>query len=124
MSNRDFQITNKVLKEIEVIEDFIRGFDLEKFEADERTKRAVCMTIINIGELTKSLTEEFKNIHVHIPWKAIAGMRDITAHKYQTLKMGDVWVTILNDIPKLKHQLNDILYSGLKGNQISGKQDD
>ncbi|MDF2892748.1 MAG: hypothetical protein K0R80_3115, partial [Clostridia bacterium] len=26
-----------------------------------------------------------------------------------TLKMGDVWVTIVNDIPKLKDRLNDIL---------------
>ncbi len=109
MNNRDFQIISKIFKEIEVIEDLIIGYDLEKFSSDERTKRAVCMTIMNIGELTKSLTEDFRNTYSSIPWKSIAGMRDITAHKYQTLKMGDVWVTIVNDIPKLKDQLNDIL---------------
>lgn len=37
------------------------------------------------------------------------GMRDITAHKYQTLKMGDIWFTINNDISKLKEELNEIL---------------
>jgi uncharacterized protein with HEPN domain len=109
MNNRDFQIINKILKEIEVIEDLILGFDLDRFSSDERTKRAVCMTIINIGELTKSLTEDFRNSYNNVPWKSIAGMRDIAAHKYQTLKIGDVWVTIVNDIPKLKDQLNDIL---------------
>ena len=109
MNNRDFQIISKIFKEIEVIEDIIGGFDLEKFSSDERTKRAICMTIINIGELTKSLTEDFKGTYNNIPWKSIAGMRDITAHKYQTLKMGDVWITIVNDIPKLKVQLYDIL---------------
>ncbi|KPU45169.1 hypothetical protein OXPF_12960 [Oxobacter pfennigii] len=109
MNNRDFQIISKIFKEIEVVEDLIVGFNLEKFSSDERTKRAVCMTIINIGELTKSLTEDFKDAYNNIPWKSIAGMRDITAHKYQTLKVGDVWVTILNDIPKLKVQLNEIL---------------
>lgn len=36
MNNRDFQIINKNLKEIEVIEDLIIGFDLEKFLSDER----------------------------------------------------------------------------------------
>ncbi len=36
-------------------------------------------------------------------------MRDITAHKYQTLKMGDVWVTLEGDIPNLKMQLNNVL---------------
>jgi len=67
------------------------------------------MTLINTGELTKNLTEEFKLAFGHISWRAIAGMRDITAHKYQTLKMGDVWITLVNDIPNLKMQLNDIL---------------
>jgi uncharacterized protein with HEPN domain len=109
MNNRDFQIISKILKEVEVVEDLIIGFDLEKFLSDERTKRAVCMTIINIGELTKSLTEDFRNDYSNVPWKSVAGMRDITAHKYQTLKMGDIWVTIVNDIPKLKDRLNDIL---------------
>jgi len=73
------------------------------------------MTLINIGELTKSLTEDFKQQFSHVAWRAIAGMRDITAHKYQTLKMGDVWVTLVDDIPKLKAQLNDILENIEKG---------
>jgi len=67
------------------------------------------MTIINIGELSKSLTEDFRNDYSNVSWKSIAGMRDITAHKYQTLKMGDVWMTIVNDIPILKARLHDIL---------------
>jgi len=66
------------------------------------------MTLINIGELSKSLTEQFKKDNNHIPWKAIAGMRDIAAHKYQTLKMTDVWATLTEDITKLKMQLNDL----------------
>ena len=99
----------KILLEIGVIEELIKGFDLEKFVADERTKRAACMTLINIGELVKSLTEDFKSTYFYIPWRVIAGMRDITAHKYQTLKMGDVWVTLENDIPSLKTQINNIL---------------
>lgn len=49
------------------------------------------------------------NRDYQISWKSIAGMRDVTAHKYQTLRMGDVWVTIQNEIPHLKEQLNEIL---------------
>ena len=41
--SRDMQIANKILDEIKVIEDIIAGFDLETFQADERTKRASCM---------------------------------------------------------------------------------
>ncbi|MFT9493948.1 HepT-like ribonuclease domain-containing protein [Anaerosolibacter sp.] len=109
MDTRDYQIINKLFQEIDVIEDLIEGFDLEKFIEDERTKRAVCMTLINIGELTKNITEDFKRANNSVPWRAIAGMRDITAHKYQTLKMGDVWITLVSDIPNVKIQLEDML---------------
>lgn len=108
MNNRDSQIIQKILSEIEVIGELVYGVDKEKFIEDERTKRAVCMTLINIGELVKNLTEEFKAAYSHIPWKAIGGLRDITAHKYQTLKMEDVWVTVEKDIPDLQVVLRSI----------------
>lgn len=109
MNNRDFQIIKKILSEIVVIEEIIEGYNLEKFLNDEKTKRASCMTLINIGELVKNLTDEFKETYSNIPWRGIAGMRDITAHKYQTLKMGDVWFTLQNEIPTLKDKLIQIL---------------
>jgi len=105
MNSRDAQTIKKILEEIAVIENIIDGYDLNSFLADERTKRASCMTLINIGELSKSLTEKLKSQYDYIAWKAIAGMRDVTTHKYQTLKMNDVWVTIKDDLPKLKKQL-------------------
>ena len=67
------------------------------------------MTLINIGELVKNLTDDFKLNFNNIPWRGIAGMRDITAHKYQTLKMGDVWVTLEKEIPFLKSELIKII---------------
>lgn len=35
----------------------------------------------NIWELVKSITEETRKESSQIPWKAIAGMRDVAAHK-------------------------------------------
>ena len=86
MNGRDRQICEKILSEIGVARDLLRGISEEDFLRDERTVRAVCMTLINIGELVKNLTSEWKDAHREIPWRAIAGMRDITAHKYQTLR--------------------------------------
>ncbi len=37
-----------------------------------------------------------------------AMIESIAAHKYQTLKMTDVWATLTEDITKLKMQLNDL----------------
>ena len=44
-----------------------------------------------------------------IPWQAIAGMRDIASHKYQTLRMEDVYNTVKVDFPDLQKQLTMIL---------------
>lgn len=85
------------------------GMELADFLQDERTARAVCMTLINIGELVKSLTLEFRDAHRKIPWRAIAGMRDITAHKYQTLRKEDVFDTCEMELPALEKQLRNLL---------------
>ena len=67
------------------------------------------MTVINIGELVKNITDETRKKYTKIPWKAIAGMRDIAAHKYQTLRMEDVYYTMKVDLVELKKQLKEIV---------------
>ena len=67
------------------------------------------MTTINIGELIKNVTSELRNANPMVPWKAIAGMRDITAHKYQTLRMEDVYNTVQVEFPSLRDALETIL---------------
>ena len=64
---------------------------MKTFLENELVKRAITMTVINIGELVKNITDETRKKYTKIPWKAIAGMRDIAAHKYQTLRIEDVY---------------------------------
>ena len=109
MNIRDKQICDKLLAEIAVAADLLAGFSQEEFAADERTARAVCMTLINIGELVKGLSPELREAHKEIPWRAIAGMRDITAHKYQTLSKEDVFSTCSVDLPLFEKQLKALL---------------
>lgn len=71
-------------------------------------KRAVCMTVINIGELVKTLTEPVREKYKDVAWKEAAGFRDIVAHKYQTLDMGDVYQTVKEDFPEFLDQLKKI----------------
>ena len=76
---------------------------------NEVLKRAVSMTIINIGELIKNVTEDTRKKYKEINWKDAAGMRDITAHRYQTLRMEDVYNSAIIDFPQMKEQLKSIL---------------
>ena len=109
MERRDRVIIAKLIDEITVAENMIRGCSLEDFCGDEMRKRAVCMTVINIGELVKGLSDELRLTHAEIPWRAIAGFRDVAAHKYQTLRMDDVYETVSSDLPPLKARLRALL---------------
>lgn len=67
------------------------------------------MSLINIGELVKTLSQEFREDNPEIPWKRIAGMRDLTAHKYHQLDFGAVWQVAINRIPELIHFIDRYL---------------
>lgn len=109
MNHRDTVIPQKVLSEVKIAGEMIQGCTLDAFLANEMRKRAVCMTVINVGELVKTLTEECRLSHPEVPWKNIAGFRDIAAHKYQTLRMEDVYETTVSDFPDLQQKIVKIL---------------
>ena len=112
MQHRDYIIFRKILNEIDIAFQLLGDADISAFLADEKVKRAVCMTVINIGELVKNVSEETRREYSFVPWKAIAGMRDIAAHKYQTLRMEDVYNTVVIELPPLKENLNKIIGGG------------
>ena len=109
MKNRDRIVLEKILAEIAVADNLMGQIDLKGFLADEKLKRAISMTIINIGELVKNLDDDFRSEHPQIPWKAIAGFRDVAAHKYQALHMEDVYTTARVDLPALQTELSALL---------------
>jgi len=108
MNDRNFQIIEKIRLEISIIIEITDGISFEFFAFDEKTKRAVCMTLINIGELVKNLTDDFRDKNSQVRWRDIAGLRDITAHRYQTLRIEDIWETVKQDIPVLHNQIEDL----------------
>ena len=109
MQHKDRIILQKVISEITVGQQLLGDAGLDAFLQNEMQKRAVSMTVINIGELIKNISDELRLDNPHIPWKAIAGMRDLAAHKYQTLRMEDVYNTAKIDFPELKRLLEALL---------------
>ena len=64
-------------------------------------RKAVCMSLINIGELVKTLPDDFREGYSEIPWKQMAGLRDLAAHKYHRLDFSAIWNVAVNRIPEL-----------------------
>ena len=58
MQHRDLIVLKKVIDEIDIAEQMLNDVSLEDFLKNEVLKRAVSMTIINIGELIKNVTED------------------------------------------------------------------
>ena len=65
-------------------------------------RKAIIMSILNIGELTKQLPQEYKSTHNVIPWKQITGIRDIAAHGYHEMDDDIIWDVVTYSIPELK----------------------
>jgi len=104
-NNRDVIITNKILSEINEIECFIDGMSEDDFYNDSKTQKAVVMTLINIGELSKAYSDRFIESNEKIPWKKVQAMRNVAAHKYEIIDMEIVWDTINVSVLELKNEL-------------------
>lgn len=79
MGHRDEVVLKKVLDEICVAQSMMGECAYPEFAGNEMLKRAVCMTVINIGGLVKNLSENCQKGNPPMPWKAVAGFRDIAA---------------------------------------------
>lgn len=101
---------------IEAIEAFTQGMTREEFMTDLKTIYATRKAIEIIGEAAKKIPASFKEEHQEIPWKEIAGMRDVLVHEYFGVDLGEVWKTVQHDIPQLKKLFLDLL-GNLKENQ-------
>jgi uncharacterized protein with HEPN domain len=102
-------VLQKLIREISIVDDITKRYSREEFLKDVIVQRAVAMTIINIGELTTVLSEDFRDAYPQVPWRKIKGLRNIMAHKYQIVDFEDVWETAVKSIPELEEQLCEIL---------------
>jgi len=93
---------NDILEAITAIEAFTGGMTKENFLSDLKTVYATRKALEIIGEAAKKIPASFKNKHKEIPWKEIAGMRDVLVHEYFGVDLDVVWKTVQQDIPALK----------------------
>lgn len=82
------------------IKTYILGFEYDTFVNDRRTVDAVIRNLEIIGEAVKYLPEEITGQFPEIPWRAIAGFRDILAHSYFRTEDSIIWdaATIHNPV--------------------------
>ena len=72
---------------------------------------AVLYTLHVLGEAVKNLPDELRERHGRIPWRKIAGMRDIVAHAYFALDLDILWDAIRHSVPELSEALPAVIES-------------
>lgn len=60
---------------------------MECFVRDKKTRKAVVMSLLNIGELANHLPREFIQTHNKLPWRSMINMRNIAAHGYHIMNI-------------------------------------
>ena len=73
---------------------------------------SICMLLIAIGESVKQIdkitNKELLRNYPDIPWKRVAGMRDILSHHYFDLNAETVYALCQDHIKDLNHTLKQI----------------
>lgn len=111
MQKDDLVFVSHILESITKIEKYVEGLTSNDFANNDLVQDGVIRNFEIVGEATKHLSISFREKHLEIPWKKIAGMRDILIHDYLGIDIFSVWDTIEKDLPELKRNLEDILNS-------------
>ena len=83
----------------------------EDFLRDELVQDAVLRNFEVIGEAAKRLDDTYRADHPQIPWRAIAGLRDVLIHHYEGVNLEQVWNIVEKDLPGLKKSIKRLLPS-------------
>ena len=79
------------------------------FDGDPLTVRAAKNIVTEIGEATKALSPATTDSMSGVPWRAIAGMRDRTIHRYPEVDLDVLWDTLELDLPHLADRIRRYL---------------
>ena len=109
--NRNANVLRHIISYCNDISDTIKRFgeDYAVFKKDSVYKNATALCVMQIGELTTHLTNDFKHTYTGIPWTQIKALRNVVAHQYGIIDDESLWESITSDIPLLKDYCTTII---------------
>ena len=81
--------------------DGLAGMELQAFIDDWRAQSIVLHQLLILGEAVKRLSPQFRESHPEMPWRSIAGQRDVIVHQYDDVDVPSVWAVVTKELPGL-----------------------
>lgn len=73
----------------------------ERFMSESHWQDAVMRRLEVMGEAVKRLSAEVWEANPDVPWKRIAGMRDMLIHEYMGVDLDAVWEVAAGRVPEV-----------------------
>ena len=110
MNRRDETIRGKMLaycREIKKTHQYFQEDQALFFDKENGAiyRNAISMPLMQIGELAKNLSEEFRGRYSEIPWRDAIRMRDVFAHHYGAMNYEQIWEASHSDVAELERCL-------------------
>ena len=90
---------------LQQIQATVQSLTFEEFRANREKQAAVSYFLIIMGEATKRLSQELRDNNRGIPWKQMAGMRDVMAHQYDRVDLEVIWDIVHRSVPEILTQV-------------------
>lgn len=106
--NPDIALLGHIQEAIRRVNEYTQGGQNEFF-GSTLLQDAVVRNLQIIGEATKNLSRELRERHPEVPWRQMAGMRDVLAHNYLGVDLNTVWQVIGKRLPEVDRRISEIL---------------
>ena len=98
-----------IVESCDLIISHIGKRNIEAFRKNVVVQDAVIRRFEIIGEAVKRLPRALTKKYPFIPWKDVAGFRDVLIHDYPEVVADSVFFTAKDHLPSLREQIQKIL---------------